>query len=190
MRQSFSFASPVEVVRALEVYTTSYYGSMLWDLQGQGATQFCNSWTTAIKLAWDCPRATRTYLVQQVLGCGSTSARTEIMARYCRFFQGLRSSPSREVATLVNLVARDIRTCTGNNIRLITEHSGKNPWVDSSASIRSGLKEAETVQVQDQDKWRVGYLGLLLAQRQEWKYMGAEEEEKEVQDLVDSLCVN
>ena len=190
VRQSFSFASPVEVVRALEVYTTSYYGSMLWNLQGNGAAQFFNSWTTAIKLVWDCPRATRTYLVQQVLGCGSTSARTEIMARYSRFFQGLCSSPSREVATLVNLVARDIRSCTGRNIGLVTEQSGKDPWVESSASIRAGLKETEAVQVQDEDKWRVGYLGLLLAQRQAWKYMGAEDEEKEVQDLLDSLCIN
>jgi hypothetical protein len=58
------------------------------------------------------------------------------------------------------------------------------------ASIRAGLKETEAVQVQDEDKWRVGYLGLLLAQRQSWKYMGAEDEEKEVQDLLDSLCIN
>ena len=31
VRQAFSFASPVEVLRALQVYCTSYYGSMLWD---------------------------------------------------------------------------------------------------------------------------------------------------------------
>ena len=95
VRQSFSFASPVEVIRALEVYTTSYYGFMLWDLQGEGASQFYNSWTTAIKLVWNCPRATHTYLVQQVLSCGSTSARTEILARYSKFFCGLRKSPSK-----------------------------------------------------------------------------------------------
>ena len=95
-----------------------------------------------------------------------------------------------EVATLVNLVSRDVRSCTGSNIRFITEQYGKDPWVESSGSIRSGLREKEAVHVQDQDKWRVGYLGLLLAQRQSWKYMGAEDEEEEVQNLVDSLCIN
>ena len=110
------------------------------------------------------------------------------MARYSKFFQGLRSSPSREVATLVNLVARDIRSCTGSNVRFITEQSGKDPWVESSGSIRSGLREKE--HVHNQDKWRVGYLGLLLAHRQSWKYMGADDEEEEVQNLVDSLCIN
>jgi hypothetical protein len=112
------------------------------------------------------------------------------MARYCRFFEGLRSSPCREVTTLANLLARDIRSSTGSNIRLITDYSGKNPWVDSPASIRSGLKEAEVVDIQDVDKWRVRYLGVLLEQRMEWHYRGAEDEEKEVQRLIDSLCVN
>ena len=61
----------------------------------------------------------------------------------------------------------------GSNLSLITELPGKEPWVDSSASTRAGLKKTEAVQVQGQDKWRVGYMVKLLAQRQTWKYMGA-----------------
>ena len=190
VRQSFSFASPAEVVRALQVYCTSFYGSMLWDLQSDGAKQLFNSWTTGIKLTWDCPRATRTYLVQQVLACGSTSAKVEIMARYCKFFRSLRSSPSTEVATLANLLGRDIRSSTGGNLRLIAVLSGKDPWVDSPGTMRAALEKSETVDVSAVDKWRVGYLGTLLEQRMEWHYKGVEDEEKEVQKLIDSLCVN
>ena len=143
-----------------------------------------------IKLTWDCPRATRSYLVQQVLACGNTSAKTEIMARFCKFFQGLRSSPSREVATLANLLARDIRSSTGRNVRTISELTGKSPWSDTAASMRIKLAEAEAVVVADMDKWRIGYLGVLLEQRQQWHYMGEEEQEKEVQTLLESLCIN
>ena len=63
-RQSFSFASPVEVIRALHVYCTSHYGAMLLDLAGEAACQYFNSWSTAVKLAWECTRGTRTYLLQ------------------------------------------------------------------------------------------------------------------------------
>ena len=66
-----------------------------------------------MKLAWGYPRGIRTYLVQQVLACGSTSTEIDFMARYCKFFQGLRQSPSTEVSVLANLVARDKRACTG-----------------------------------------------------------------------------
>ena len=44
--------------------------------------------------------------------------------------------------------------------------------------------------MEDQDKWRIQYLRLLLEQRQDWHYRGEEDQEEEVQRLVDSLCIN
>ena len=188
--QAFSFASPVEIIRALNVYCSSHYGSMLWELEGEAASQYFNSWTTAIKLAWDCPRGTSTYLVQQVLACGPSSERVDIMARHSKFFQGLRKSPCREVAILANLIARDRRSVTGKNVRLVMENSGADVWSGSPAKIRAGLVEAELVEVAAVDKWRVKYLDTLLQQRQEWHYLGEMEEEEQIQTLIDSLCVN
>ena len=189
-RQAFSFASPVEIIRAFHIYCSSHYGSMLWDMEGEAAKQYFNAWTTAIKLAWDCPRGTRTYLVQQVLACGGSSARVDIMARYSKFFQGLRKSPCREVSILANLIARDRRSVTGRNVNLVMENSGSNVWSDNPAKIRAGLLKADTVEIANEDKWRVKYLGTLLQQRQEWHYQGAVDEEEQLQTLVDSLCVN
>ena len=189
-RQSFSFASPVEVVRALYVYCSSHYGSMLWDLSGEAACQYFNSWSTAVKLAWECPRSTRTYLLQQVLACGGTSARVDIMARYTRFFQGLCRSPCQEVSILANLLGRDRRSVTGRNISLVSTLSGCDGWSESSAKVKAALSEAETVDVRDEDHWRVQYLGTLLQQRQEWQYLGEVEELEKIQKLIDSLCIN
>ena len=166
VRQTFSFASPALVIRALQVYCSSHYGAMLWDLQGEGAVQYYNAWTTAIKLAWNCPRATRSYLVQEVLACGSPSAKVDILVRYGKFFQGLRTSTCREVSVLANLVARDIRSTTGENVRLLSESSGKIPWCSGSASLRTGVVKTVTVEVPNADKWRIKFLGTLLAQRQ------------------------
>jgi hypothetical protein len=89
VRQTFFFASPAVVLRALQVYCSSHYGVMLWDLQGDGASQYINSWTTAIRLAWNC-RATRSYLVQDVLAYGYTSAKADILARYGKFSRDIR----------------------------------------------------------------------------------------------------
>jgi hypothetical protein len=43
IRETFKFASPVEVLHAMKVYCSSFYGCMLWDLAGEGATQVFNS---------------------------------------------------------------------------------------------------------------------------------------------------
>ena len=40
------------------------------------------------------------------------------------------------------------------------------------------------------DQWRVPYLSSLLERRQVLHYQGDTEGEKELTDLVDSLCVN
>jgi hypothetical protein len=112
------------------------------------------------------------------------------MARYCKFFQGLRKSPCREVAILANLIARDRRSVTGKNVRLVMENSGAVVRSGSPAKIRAGLVEAELVEVAAVDKWRVNYLDTLLQPRQEWHYRGEKEEEEQIQTLIVSLCVN
>ena len=51
IRETFGFANPIDIVSALKVYCSSFYGCMLWDLRGEKAGQVFNAWTTAIKLA-------------------------------------------------------------------------------------------------------------------------------------------
>ena len=89
LREALSFASPVEILATMKVYCCSYYGSMLWDLSGDGVRKVFNAWITAVKLSWAVPRGTRTYLVQQVLSAGLTSARVDIMTRYVGFYRSI-----------------------------------------------------------------------------------------------------
>ena len=190
IRETFKFASPVEVLHAMKVYCSSFYGCMLWDLAGEGATQVFNSWNTGIRLTWSVPRATRTYLVQQVLSAGLTSAKVDILARYRNFFHGLRQSPCYEVAVMANIAGRDLRSNTGSNLRLVQDSSGLDPWECSSVELKKMLHEKVQVPVPVQDRWRLQYLATLLAQRQELHYMGAVDEEEKLTVLIDSLCIN
>jgi hypothetical protein len=163
---------------------------MLWDLGGEGARQVFNSWKTAVKLAWEVPRGTRTYLVQRVLSSGVMSARCDILARYGNFYRSLRKSPSYEVSVMANLAGRDLRSSTGRNLKLLEEYTGINPWVFGSARLKEELLKWEMVETPDQDRWRVEYLFKLLGQRQVSHYNGDEDEEKRIAVLIDSLCVN
>ena len=68
---------------------------------------------------------------------------------------------------MANLAGRDLRSTTGRNLKLLEEYTGI-----------------------DKDKWRVNYLFKLLGQMQVIHYIGDEDEEKRLADLIDSLCVN
>ena len=52
IRTLFQWASPVEVLRALKIYSSSFYGAMLWDLAGEKARQVYNAWNVAVKLTF------------------------------------------------------------------------------------------------------------------------------------------
>jgi hypothetical protein len=187
IRETFSFASPVEILRAVKVFAGDLYGAMLWKLSGDLAKQVYHAWNTCIKLAWQVPRATHTYFVERLLNCGLSHVRTDILARYVKYLTSLRSSPSMEVVVLANLVARDVRTTTGANLHYLTEMTGLDPWQCSPKDVKAVMAEKQ-VELPDQDKWRVPYLGRLLEERGErFHYM---EDTMEITELIDSLCVN
>ena len=185
----FHWAGPAEILRALKLYLSSFYGAMLWDLAGEKARQVFSAWNTAVKLTWDCPRETKTFLVQTVLSSGMSSARTDILGRYQKFFFSLKKSACYEVRVLANLTAKDLRTTTGRNLRAVRDASGLDPLNSSSCKIKTAIASRELVDVQPQDQWRTKYLWTLLGRVQEAKSMAMLDEQKELQTLIDSLVM-
>ena len=115
IREVLKFAAPQEIVKSLKIYSSSFYGCNLWDLSGDKAKQVFTAWNTTVKLVWGCPPQTRTYFMQQLLCCGFTSARVDILSRFVKFLHGLRTSASHEVQVLSRLLARDRQSVTGKN---------------------------------------------------------------------------
>ena len=161
---------------------------MLWNLMGEKASQVFTAWDTAIKLTWSCPRWTRSFLLQQVLSCGDTSARTDILARYGKFSRGLRTSVSKEVRVMYNMVSRDMQTTTAKNLRFIEAESGTDPWTVSPAKLKQELHSRQLVNIPTEDEWRIRYMSSLLRQLQEAKHLVQEDKISQLQDLIDSLA--
>ena len=187
IRETFFFASPVEVLRAVKVFAGDLYGGNLWQLRGDMANQVFKAWNTCIKLAWQVPRSTNTYFVDRLLSCGISHVRDDILARYVTFLKSLRESPSEEVSVLVHLVGRDIRTTTGNNLHLIRDLSGLDPWACTSKDVKKVLG-GRLREVPEQDMWRLPYLGKLLEQRGELHHNMLDT--SELTELIDSICEN
>ena len=190
IREAFKFAAPAEVIKAMKIYSNSFYGSSLWNLTGQKAGQVYSAWNQSIKLIWGCPIWTRTYFVHHLLCCGHTSAKVDILSRYGNFFQGLRSSASKEVQVLSRYLVKDIRSVTAKNIQLIKELTNLDPRNTSSMKMKKALVAAETVAVPEVDSWRLPYLRTLLAQRGIAHSLAIETDAMELGQLIDSLVIN
>ena len=123
----FSFASSCEILQAVKVYVGSHYGSNLWILDSNTANQYHAAWRTCVKLAWQMPRTTHTYLVDHLLSCGMTSVKTDIISRFSKFLWGLKNSVSKEVRIMCLAIKGDVQSSTGYNRNLIKNMSGKDP---------------------------------------------------------------
>ena len=189
-KERFKWAAPAEVLKATKIHCTSFYGSSLWELGGDKAMQVYKAWNTAVKQVWECPQWTRTYLMQQVLCCGFTSAKVDILCRYIKFFHSLRNSPSKEVQVLSRYLARDVRSVTGKNLQYVAEVTGLNPWTASQARLKAALVAEDTVQVPLQASWRVPYLCSLLGQRGAAHSLALEDEQDRLTELINSLVIN
>ena len=172
------------VLKAVKIFTGNLYGGNLSQLRGEIAQQAFNAWNTCIKLAWQAPRGTHTYMVDMLLSCGISHIRNDVLARYVTFLRSLRESCSKEVSVLVHLVGRDIRTTTGNNLHLVKDLSGLDPWSCTSKEIKEKLAERIKL-APDQDLWRIPYLSKLLEQRGDMMV-----DTEEVTGLIDSVCQN
>ena len=189
-RELFKWAPPEEIIWATKVYSSSFYGSELWDLGGGKANQVYKSWNTAVKLAWGCPQQTRTYILQNMLSCGFSSARVDILSKFVSFFKSLRYSASKEVQVLSRLVSRDVRSCTGKNLLLLQELSGLSPWTVSSTRLKQVLMEKEQCQVPIEDQWRLPYLESLISQRRAAQDLALDDLGNYITELINSLIIS
>ena len=183
IRETFSFAHPDQVLSAVNLYAGHFYGGMLWDFTSNMCNQMFNSWNVCVKLAWNVPRSTHTYLVDNFLGINHLSIKRQLLSRYVKFFKGLLKSKSREVQILSNIVARDVRSVTGRNLRLLETETGLDPWKATSIDIRDNIPIS---QIPNHDVWRIPLLCRLLYQRQEMATNC--ENTDQISDLIDSLC--
>ena len=87
IRDMFNFADPPQVLTAVSVYAVHFYGSMLWNLFGDAAGQVYRAWNTCVKLAWDIPRWSHNYFVDNLLSKNENSVRKKLLCQFVNYFQ-------------------------------------------------------------------------------------------------------
>ena len=184
IRETFSFANQQQVLNAVQIYCSDFYGSMLWNLYGEQAAQFFRCWNTYVKLSWDLPRSTHVYFVDNLLSCGFPSIRYQVLTRYVKFFRNLMSSPSKEVAVIARIVGRDASTNTGANLLNIFLETRLRPMTSPIFKFHAALSRPS--KVTRADEWRINLLQKYIKIRQDQLLVC--EDTAYIDDLISSLC--
>ena len=183
IRETFHFANPEEVLSAVQVYASHWYGAMLWDLYGDKVGQLCRAWSTCVKLAWDLPRSTHTFLVEGLLARNFFTVKQQLVGRFVNFFRELQKSKSLEVRIVSSMVGRCVRSTTGKNLALIERDTGLDPWVTPAWKVRAATPREE---IPVSEGWRAQYLTKLIQARRSMQTNL--EDSSDVENLIESLC--
>ena len=183
IRETFSFADPAQVLKAIKVYAGHFYGAMLWDFKSELFGQYCRVWNTSVKLVHNVPRSCHTYLVENVLASEFFPTKTELMSRYVNFHRNISTSASFELCLLAKIVTNDVRSTTRKNLSVIELETSLDPSLASPQEVKSSVKPCEIPRNQD---WRFNLLQNLLNERREMDSLMLDT--KIISHMIDSLC--
>ena len=160
IRESFSFALPLHVLKAVQLNSLHCYGGMLWNFGSARSSQFYKAWNTCVKLVHKVPRTTHTYISENLLAGEFLPVQQELL----KFLKNLKKSPSSEVRLLSRIVTNDLYSATAVNSALIQRDTALDPCSVSSRLIR---QQDMRRTVPDEDAWRLPVLSKLLSDRRE-----------------------
>ena len=183
IREMFSFANPEQIINSVKVYAGHFYGSMLWNLYGDGANRVFRSWNTCVKLAFGIPRWSHNYFVS-TLAKPLQPLRLDMFCQYIGFVSKLLNHESPELRLLANIVARDPNSMTGSNLANFEKEFNLDPWI--STTVGKLKKVYSFYPVPKCEEWRLPLLVKLLSQRRVSLACG--EDVKIITELIDSLC--
>ena len=153
LMQEFHFASSGVMVKLLNVYTTSFYGSSLWDLLSADCERIYKSWNVTVRNIFNLDRTTHRYMIEPMSGC--LHPKVMLASRFINFHKALVNSSKFCVRYLARLAERDMRTVMGRTLHYLLEQCGLN--TNQLEELSPGLikKSLKYAQAPEGEEWRI-----------------------------------
>ena len=182
--QELHFADPTILVKLLQVYCTSFYGSCLWDLYSAEIDRLYRSWNVSVRNIFQVPYNTHRYLVQPLTD--SSHPKTMLSSRFAKFMQSLVCSTKSSISYLARLVRYDNRTLAGRTVsRLCRECK-----VDrGSLTVSTINKAVRYFSVPEGELWRIDIMKELLNVKRGCLIIG-DFDYLEIEQMINFLCVS
>ena len=178
--QEFHFVKAEVFIKILNIYTTSFYGSGLWDLYSKEVDRFYKAWNVTIRKSLNVPYTTHRYLIEPLSGC--LHPKVMLSSRLVKLRDTMMSCNKLTIKLLIKLFEGDWRTVMGRNLGLIKTELGGG--LLTPANIKRNLKY---FQVPDDQQWRVSAVSELMEVRSGSTEIGGLSA-TEVEDYIELIC--
>ena len=162
INQEFYFSAAATRLQVNQIYNSSWYGSILWDLFCPPAVRLESSYNRSIKVMLNLPLATHRELIEPL--SDQQHVKKILIQRFIQTIEKIRVSKKPILRTLLAAVENNTSTTTGRNLRCIMLLTEKNSVEEVVASdIRNVVYQKVDVERQ----WRVELIKLLLLEREQ-----------------------
>ena len=156
INQEFGFAHPSSKVKINNIFNTSFYGSVLWNLFMKEAERIEKTWNISQRVMLRLNFKAHRYFIKP-LG-GTKHIILSLYKRLIRFVQKFESSKKDALRTLLHGVKHDCRSTTGENLRKIMLMVNRH--VDEIQVHHLDQMHYKTIP--DEDLWRIGIVKELI----------------------------
>ena len=152
--QEFHFVNPNVMIKLMNTYATSLYGSNTWDIFSPDCERLYSSYNVAIRLILRIDRCSHRYLIVPLSEC--LHLKTMIASRYVSFYRTLITSKKTPVRFLARIAEQDQRTVLGRTLSKLLHEC--NLETDDLSKLTASLvkKKLEYKTVPVNEEWRVG----------------------------------
>ena len=179
INQEFYFASSETKMTINDIYNSSWYGSVLYDLFSPTAVKIESSYNRSMKIMLDLPYSTHRGLIEPI--SGRKHIKRTFIKRFIDFINKIRTSKKPILKTILSAIETDTRSITGSNLREILILAGKFDILDI---IGEDSNLFEYFPRPSEDKWKGEFVKLMIEERE----MG--NLDKEDLELLNLFCVD
>ena len=158
INQEFSFSAPQTKLKVNEIYNSSWFGSVLWDLSSLSGIGLETSYNRSVKVMLNLPFGTHRELIEPLTN--RKHLKCVLIKRFLQMIESIQKSDKLILHTVLDAVKNDAQTVTGRNMRNITLLIGKDP---------ASTKDAHSIiyhSMSEEREWRLEVIEMLLEERE------------------------
>ena len=148
--QEFRFAHPKSIIRTNNIFNTSLYGCVLWDLFGTEAKRLEKTWNVSQRLMLGLHRETHRYFIEPV--SGTKHIMFHIYKRFVRFVSQILRSKKPALRSLCFKLMNDSRSTTGKNIRKLMIRFSSGTYNELVKNVK---KDVPYMPALEADLWKI-----------------------------------
>ena len=161
LNQEFHFATAETKMRINELYNSSWFGSVMYNLYGTEAVKLESCYNRSVKIMMDLPYGTHRGLIQPL------SRRQHIRKTFCNRFlvmtQSIKKSRKPILRVLFSEIQDDVKSTTGRNLRMLMIHTDKSHINQLEVSDIESLPYFDLA---EDEEWRIKMIKYLLEERE------------------------